>query len=41
MKVKCPGESERHFILGKEKEHCLLEGAQASPACPFNKSRTR
>jgi hypothetical protein len=29
MKVKSPGKSERLFIVGREKEHRLLEGSQA------------
>jgi hypothetical protein len=39
--VKSPGKSERHFILGKEKEHRLLEVSQASPARPSDKSRVK
>jgi hypothetical protein len=38
MKVKSPGKSERHFVVGREKEHRLLEGSQASPASPSDKS---
>jgi hypothetical protein len=38
MKVKSPGKSDRHFILERENEHHLLEGSQASPARPSNKS---
>jgi hypothetical protein len=41
MKVKSPGKSERHFIVGREKEHRLLEGSQASPARPSDKSRVK
>jgi hypothetical protein len=39
MKVKSPGKCERHFIVGREKEHSFLEGSQASPARPSDKSR--
>jgi hypothetical protein len=39
MKVKSPGKIERHFIVGREKDHRLLEGSQASPARPSHKSR--
>jgi hypothetical protein len=27
--------------MGREKEHRLLEGSQASPACPFDGSRVK
>jgi hypothetical protein len=40
MKVKSPEKSERHFIVGREKEHPLL-GSQASPAHPSDKSRVK
>jgi hypothetical protein len=41
--VKSPGESERHCtsIVGREKEHRLLEGSQASPTRPSDKSRVK
>lgn len=35
------GVSERHFIVGRKKEHRLLEGSQASPARPSDKSRVK
>jgi hypothetical protein len=41
MKVKSPGKSKTHFIVGSEKKHRLLEGAQASPARPSDKSRVK
>jgi hypothetical protein len=41
MKAKRPGKRERHFIVEKEKEHRLLEGSQASPARPSDKSRVK
>jgi hypothetical protein len=41
MKVKSPGKGERHFIVGREKEHRLLEGSQASPARPSDKRRMK
>jgi hypothetical protein len=41
MKARSPGKSERHFIVGREKEHRLLEGSQASPARPSDKSRVK
>jgi hypothetical protein len=31
----------RHFIIGREKEHGLLEGSQTSPARPPGKSRVK
>jgi hypothetical protein len=40
MKVKSPGKSERHFIIGREKRHRLIEGSQASLARP-DKSRVK
>jgi hypothetical protein len=40
MKVKSHGKSERHFFVGREKEHRFLEGSQASPARP-DKSRVK
>jgi hypothetical protein len=39
MKVRSHGRSERRFIVGREKEHRLLEGSQASPSRPSDKSR--
>jgi hypothetical protein len=39
--VRSPGKSERHFIVEREKEHRLLEGSQASPARPSDKSRVK
>jgi hypothetical protein len=42
MKEKSHGKSETHFIVGGgEKEHRLLEGSQASPARPSDKSRAK
>jgi hypothetical protein len=41
MKVKSPGKRERYFIEGREKEHRLLEGSQASPALPSDKSTVK
>jgi hypothetical protein len=41
MKVKSHGGSERHFTVGREKEHRLLEGSQASPACPSDRSTVK
>jgi hypothetical protein len=41
MKVKSGGKSERQFIVGKEKEHSLLEGSQASPARPSYKGSVK
>jgi hypothetical protein len=41
MKVKIPGKSEIQFIVGREKEYRLLEGSQASPACPSEKSTVK
>jgi hypothetical protein len=37
--VKSPWKSKRHFILGREEEH-MLEGSDASPACPFDKTES-
>jgi hypothetical protein len=39
--VKSPGESEGQFTVGKEKEHRLLEGSQASPTSPSDESRVK
>jgi hypothetical protein len=39
--VKCPGKSERHFIVGREKERRLLEDSQVSTARPSDKSRVK
>jgi hypothetical protein len=41
MKVKSPGKRDRHFIVGREKEHHLLEGSQASPARPSDKGNVK
>jgi hypothetical protein len=41
VKVKCHGTRERRFIVGREKEHPLLEVSQASPARPFDNSRVK
>jgi hypothetical protein len=41
MKVKNPGKSERHFIVGRKKERKLLEVSQASPARLSAKSRMK
>jgi hypothetical protein len=41
MKVKSPAKSEKHFTVGREKEHRLVEGSQASPARPSDKSRVK
>jgi hypothetical protein len=41
MKVESPGKSKRHFIVGRQKGHSLLEASQASPARPSDKSRVR
>jgi hypothetical protein len=37
--MESPGKSERHFIVRWEKEHRWLEGSQASPVRPSDKSR--
>jgi hypothetical protein len=39
--VKSSGKSERHFIVGREKEHRLLEGSQALSARPSDKSTVK
>jgi hypothetical protein len=39
MKAKSRRKSERLFIVGRDKEHGLLQGSQASPARPSDKSR--
>jgi hypothetical protein len=39
--VKCPGKSERNFIVWREEKHCLLEGSQASPVRPPDKVRVK
>jgi hypothetical protein len=39
--VKNLGKSERHFIVGRGKSIILLEGFQASPARPSDKSRVK
>jgi hypothetical protein len=39
--VKSPGKSERHFIVGREKEHRLLECSQALPDSPSDKDRVK
>jgi hypothetical protein len=41
MKVKSPGKSEKHFIVGRTEEHRLLEGSQASPARPSDKRKVK
>jgi hypothetical protein len=41
MKVKSPGKGERYFIVGREKEHGLLDSSQASPARPSDESRVK
>jgi hypothetical protein len=41
MKVKSPGKSERHFTVGSNIKHRLLEGSQASPARPSDKCRVK
>jgi hypothetical protein len=39
--MNSPGKSEIHFIVGREKEHRLLEGSQALPSRPSDKSRVK
>jgi hypothetical protein len=39
--VKSPGKSERHFIVGSRKSIILLEGSQAVPVRPSDKSRVK
>jgi hypothetical protein len=39
--VESPGKIERHLVVGREKEHRLLAGSQASPARPSDKSRVK
>jgi hypothetical protein len=38
---KVLGRSERHFIVGRGKEHWLWEGSHASLASPSDKSRVK
>jgi hypothetical protein len=37
MKVKSPGKSESHFIVGRGKSIGLLQGSQALPVRPSDK----
>jgi hypothetical protein len=39
--VRIRGKSERHFIEGREEEHSLLKGSQASLSRTSDKSRVK
>jgi hypothetical protein len=39
--VESNGKIDRHFIVGRKKEYLLLEGSQALPACPSDKSSVK
>jgi hypothetical protein len=41
VRAKSREKSDRHFIVGRDKEHCLSEGSQASPARPSDKGSVK